>query len=137
MEINIIENSDPIPVVILRISGNLDAAGADEFEKSINGLLLKGVNNILLDLRGVTFMSSAGIRSINIAFYALHHYDQKEFKEVISKGIRDGTYKAPHLKILNPPKQVMQSFKMVGVDMYLGIYSDEGQAIQSFTEIAS
>lgn len=136
MKINIIETSDSIPVSIVRVSGNLDAAGADEFEQIINDLINKGTQNILLDLSGVTFMSSAGIRSINIAFYALHQYDQKEFKEVISKGIREGTYQAPHLKILNPPQQAMQSFKMVGLDMYLGFYSDETQAIQAFTEVA-
>lgn len=136
MKINIIETSDSIPVSIVRVSGNLDAAGADEFEQIINDLINKGTQNILLDLSGVTFISSAGIRSINIAFYALHQYDQKEFKEVISKGIREGTYQAPHLKILNPPQQAMQSFKMVGLDMYLGFYSDETQAIQAFTEVA-
>jgi len=136
MKIKIIETSDSIPVSIVRVSGNLDAAGADEFEQIINDLINKGTQNILLDLSGVTFMSSAGIRSINIAFYALHQYDQKEFKEVISKGIREGTYQAPHLKILNPPQQAMQSFKMVGLDMYLGFYSDETQAIQAFTEVA-
>lgn len=132
MNITISDASDPIPVKILRVSGNLDAAGADELDQIINEITLNGAHDLLMDLSGVSFMSSAGIRSINNAFYALHNYDRTEFKEVISKGIRQGTYKAPHLKILNPPQQVLQSFKLVGVDMYLAIYSDELQAVQSF-----
>lgn len=132
MNITISDASDPIPVKILRVSGNLDAAGADELDQIINEITLNGSHDLLLDLSDVSFMSSAGIRSINNAFYTLHNYDRTEFKEVISKGIRQGTYKAPHLKILNPPQQVLQSFKLVGVDMYLAIYSDELQAVQSF-----
>jgi hypothetical protein len=51
---------------------------------------------------------------------------------MIHQEIRKGTYEAPHLKLLNPKKRIFDSIQMVGLDMYLGIYTDEFEAISSF-----
>jgi len=132
MKISIDNIQSPNPVAILRLEGDFDLVGADEFDRQVTALFQEEVGDIIVDFSKVSFMSSAGIRSINEIYYQLHPYDQDEFKEKISPGIRKGTYKAPHLKLLNPNDKVANTLKMVGLDMYLEVYTNEAEALQSF-----
>jgi anti-anti-sigma factor len=120
-------------VTVIRLQGDFDLVGAQQFDQQISGMEKSAANSILIDLSGVHFMSSAGIRSLNELFYTLHPYDQEKFKQEISPGIRSGTYKAPNLKLLKPNEMVANTLKMVGLDMYLEVFEDENTALQSFT----
>lgn len=104
----------------------------DQFESAASEAIKNGASNLLIDLTDVQFMSSAGIRSINSLYYRLHPKVSDESEKLIHQEIRKGTYEAPHLKLLNPQKRILDSIKMVGLDMYLGIYSDEFEAIAAF-----
>jgi len=119
-------------VTVIRLQGDFDLVGAQQFDQQISGMEKSTASCILIDLSGVHFMSSAGIRSLNELFYTLHPYDQEKFKQEISPGIRSGTYKAPNLKLLKPNEMVANTLKMVGLDMYLDVYEDENKALQSF-----
>jgi len=90
-----------------------------------------GAKDILVDLSGVAFMSSVGIRSLS-KLYDLVHAGESEEKKAVYKGILSGTYKAPHLKLLNPNRRVFESIKLIGLDMYIDIIKDEPEAIAAF-----
>jgi anti-sigma B factor antagonist len=47
-------------VTIMKVSGYLDTTTAGELESALNGLLKKGCSKIVVDLSGVTYISSAG-----------------------------------------------------------------------------
>ena len=49
---------------ILNVGGRLDAAGAPELEAQGKMILLEGSKRLLLDLAGVEYISSAGLRSL-------------------------------------------------------------------------
>ena len=132
MDISISHTQGKVPVTIMRINGDLDATAYETFEPKAKNEISSGSNDLLIDLSGVPFMSSAGIRVINSLYYQLHPYTSEENKKRISRGVRDGTYEAPHLKLLKPNKRVLEVLKLVGVDMYLGIYSNEQNAISAF-----
>ncbi len=119
-------------VTVIRLQGDFDLIGAQQFDEQISGMEKSASSSILIDLSKVHFMSSAGIRSLNELFYKLHPYDQEKFKQEISPGIRSGTYKAPNLKLLKPSEMVANTLKMVGLDMYLEVFDDENTALQSF-----
>jgi stage II sporulation protein AA (anti-sigma F factor antagonist) len=51
-------------VTILNVGGRLDAAGAPELEAQGKTLLQTGSKRLLLDLAGVEYISSAGLRSL-------------------------------------------------------------------------
>ena len=51
-------------VAILNAGGRLDAGGAPEFEAQGKALLREGAKRLLLDLAGVEYVSSAGLRSL-------------------------------------------------------------------------
>ena len=51
-------------VAIVAASGRLDAAGAPEIEVHCKALVQEGTKRLLLDLAGVEYVSSAGLRSL-------------------------------------------------------------------------
>jgi anti-sigma B factor antagonist len=47
---------------ILAVSGRVDSATSSEFEASLKHIIDQGQNHIILDLSGVEFLSSSGLR---------------------------------------------------------------------------
>jgi anti-anti-sigma factor len=58
---------DPTPVgshTVVGVAGELDAATAPALRDAVLGLLNRGVDSLVLDLRGVTFVDSSGVGSL-------------------------------------------------------------------------
>ena len=87
-----------------------------------------------MDLSHAGFMSSAGLRALHQTFNKLRSLDtqSKVSDEELKKGISAGTYKSPHLKLLNLSKETRTAFEMSGFDMYIETFSDMQSAISSF-----
>ena len=119
-------------LVILRLKGELDSNSVAEFDNELSVIMEDEPSHILIDLSDLEFMSSAGVRALNTLYYQLHPTGSAEEKKAISQGIRAGTYEAPHLKLLDPTERVIHVLRMSGLDMYLGVYNDEGEAIAAF-----
>ncbi len=49
---------------VVSVSGRIDAITAPDFEKSLEGLIAAGEKSILINLSGLGYISSAGLRSI-------------------------------------------------------------------------
>ncbi len=131
MEITISQAQGRVPVSIIRLKGDLDYLSADDFDAQAQKVVENGAKDILVDLSGVAFMSSVGIRSIN-KLYDLVHKSESEEKKAVYKGVLSGTYKAPHLKLLCPNLRVLESIKMIGLDMYIDIFEEEQKAVAAF-----
>jgi anti-anti-sigma factor len=132
MEIKTETKQGKVAVTVLRLQGNLDASSSDFFSGTTNQAIQNGAKDILVDLSGVEFMSSAGLRALHALYTQLHPVGSAEEKEVVYKGINAGTYEAPHLKLLKPSRKVEEVIKLAGLDMYLKSYQDEQQAIAAF-----
>ena len=61
MEINTKKERNTL---IISLKGRMDAVTSPEFEKSLKELIEAGENNILINLSGLEYISSAGLRSI-------------------------------------------------------------------------
>jgi anti-anti-sigma factor len=128
MEITKSEAQGRVPVAVFRISG---AFNADEpLSTMVKDAVSDGARDILLDLTGVTYISSAGLRVLHTAYTLLR--DPSETEAAVSEGIREGTYFSPHLKLLKPSKMVQEVLKMAGYDMFLETHTDEQKAVESF-----
>ncbi|MGZ4597171.1 MAG: STAS domain-containing protein [Actinomycetes bacterium] len=58
---------DPYPVgqhTVVEVSGELDVAGAPALRDRLLAMLNRGVESLVVDLRGVTFIDSTGIGSL-------------------------------------------------------------------------
>ena len=132
-EITISEAEGRVPVTIMHLKGDLDALGADVLDAQIEQFNKGQTSDVLVDMDAVPYMSSAGLRSIHNLFYSLHPEGSDEHKRILDEGVRKGTYKAPHMKLLNPSKRVRELLEMVGIDMYMEILTgDETTAVNSF-----
>ncbi len=60
------------------------------------------------------------------------HPDATLSNEDIKKGIYDGTYKSPYLKLVNLSEKSEFVFKTTGFDMYLEFFDDMKKAIAAF-----
>jgi anti-sigma B factor antagonist len=55
---------------LVTVSGRLDSATAPDFDKALQTLIQANRNQIVVDLKGVEYMSSAGIRALVSALKA-------------------------------------------------------------------
>jgi len=101
-------------VTILDLHGAFKAGEADlAFRNSVDDVLSAGVTNLALNLAGVSFLDSSGIRSVVRASLSA--------KE-----------KGGELRLFGASKQVAQVLRMVRLDKLLGLAEDETTALSSF-----
>ena len=69
LTIQVEKNPDPqrAGVVAIKLSGSLDTATAPELDRELTAVLAKPVNDLVFDLAGLKFVSSAGLRLFSIA----------------------------------------------------------------------
>ena len=134
MEIKVSTENGRVPVTVMHVDGNIDSATYEAFKSKADGLIKGGTRHILVDLSHTPFVSSAGLRALHSLFNELRslHPDTNLTDEEVRKGISAGTYKSPHLKVLNLSKEAKTAFELGGFDMYIEAFTDLKKAIASF-----
>jgi anti-anti-sigma factor len=132
MEIKVSPESGRVPVTLVHVEGKIDASTADAFLAEVTGLINNGTKDVLVDMSHVPYMSSAGLRSLHDIFNQLRAANNETDGEEMRKGIGEGTYKSPHLKLLNLSEDTRTAFETAGFDMYIQTFTDRQEAINSF-----
>lgn len=134
MEIKVSTESGRVPVTILHVDGNIDSSSYEQFQSTAKKLIDEGARYFLVDLSHAPFVSSAGLRALHALFNELRsrNPDANLNDEQIKKGISAGTYKSPHLKLLNLSPETKTAFETSGFDMYIDTFTDRQTAINSF-----
>ncbi len=109
-----------VSVTILQVEGDIDAATHKQLQDKASEVVEAGATHILLDLGGVNYMGSAGFRAI----HAMSNMLSDDGSSTLTKSGR--------LKLLNPTDAVARVIKTLGFDVYLDIYQDRDEAINSF-----
>ena len=108
MEINTKKEKN---IMIVSVQGRMDAMTAPEFEKSLSDLISKGEKKFLVNLKGLDYISSAGLRSILATAKRL----KNEMGEIMFCGIKD---------------TVGEVFKISGFHSIFKIFDSEEAALQ-------
>ena len=134
MEIKVSKESARVPVTVLHVDGNIDSSTYDKFQSTAKQLIDGGARYILVDLSHAPFVSSAGLRALHAIFNELRSRNPEAnlSDEQMRKGISAGTYKSPHLKLLNLSPETRTAFETSGFDMYIETYTDMKTALASF-----
>jgi hypothetical protein len=132
MEIKIDQHDGRVPVTVFHITGNVDSNSYRELEKQARAAIESGAQYLLLDLKNVPFMSSAGLHAIHDIFVALRTKYPDADEQAMRAGISAGTYKSPYIKLCRPSANVLKVLEMGGFDMYLDIQPDIDKAVASF-----
>ena len=102
---------------VVRPVGTLDRRTAPQLEAALQALADKGHSRIVLDLSGVSEMSSAGLRVIISAAKLLRNE-------------RTGG----DLRLVAPGERVVQVLELAGLQSVLRVYRSSDQAVASFAE---
>jgi hypothetical protein len=132
MEIALEHVRGDVPVAVIAVEGSITVDNYERLQQEAEKAVRDGTSNILLDLSLASVVSSAGLRAIHHIFSLLRSDWPAESDRAVQKGMKDGTFKSPHLKILNPNEYVLSTLKTAGFDMFLEIYSDRRQALASY-----
>ena len=132
MQLKMSTESGRVPVTVVHVEGNIDSASYEAFLAGVEAAIEGGARHVLIDLAHVPFVSSAGLRALNILLNRLRALTPDVSDEEMHKGINEGTYKSPHLKLLNPSKETMTTLDSSGFDMFIEIFHDLKSAIASF-----
>ena len=134
MEIKVSTESGRVPVTVMHVDGNIDSSTYEQFQSTARNLIDEGARYILVDLSHAPFVSSAGLRALHALFNELRsqNRDADLSDEQMKRGISAGTYKSPHLKLLNLSPEARTAFETSGFDMYIDSFTDLRTAIASF-----
>jgi len=132
MDVTVTLENGRVPVTVIHVAGNTDSASADTFEQKVMEVIDGGARHVVLDLSKVPYMSSAGLRVLQNVFDKLRSLSADESDKEMYRKINEGSFTSPHLKLLNPTKEVVEVLKMTGFDMLVSIEIDLKEAVASF-----
>lgn len=134
MEIKVSTENGRVPVTVVHVDGNIDSSTYEQFQSTARKLIDEGARYILVDLSHAPFVSSAGLRALHTLFneLRLRNPDASLSDDQVKKGISAGTYKSPHLKLLNLSPETRTVFETSGFDMYIDTFMDKKTAVASF-----
>lgn len=137
MEITVSVENASVPVTVMHIRGNIDAASYDKFQKQAEELIGEGARYILIDLTEAPYVSSAGLRALHTIFNKLRASDTNNAQsdEDVRRGISAGTYTSPNLKLYHLSKETKTTFELSGFDMFIETFDDWEKALASFQAV--
>ncbi|MEN9935056.1 MAG: hypothetical protein RLZZ387_1635 [Chloroflexota bacterium] len=107
------------PVVqVFELSGRLDAVNTQHAISQVNAAVAAGARHILLDLGGVSFMSSSGLRALLLVR-----------KELLNHG--------GQLRIANLQPHVQEVFALTGFTQVFAIHTTREEALRAFGQASS
>jgi anti-sigma B factor antagonist len=93
--------------VVLRLEGELDLASAPLFERELESDQVRGARRIVIDLRGLEFLDSTGLRAI----FAAHAYARERGQDfAVTRGseqvqrLLSITRLGEHLPVIDAPE---------------------------------
>lgn len=132
MDVTVTQENGRFPVSVILVAGETDSASASELEKKVMEVIDAGARHLVLDLSKVPYMSSAGLRVLQNVFDKLRSLSADESDKEMYRKINEGSFTSPHLRLLNPTKEVLEVLKMTGFDMLVSIEKDLDTAVASF-----
>ena len=100
-------------VIVISPVGNIDSKSSEQFNATLPSLLKQKEQNIILNMKDVSFMDSSGLISV-VGMLNLIHEAQKE------------------IKISNPSPMVLKLLHLRRLEKTFDIYDTQEEAINSF-----
>ncbi len=132
MDIVTTQEQGRVPVTVFHPKGELDAVLAQQLRQQGRDAITAGARYLLIDLAEVPYIASAGLRAFQELFTLLRGDSGEKGDQAVYEGLRDGTYKSPHLKLLNPTRHALEALSTAGFDMFLEIHHNLRDAVASF-----
>lgn len=132
MDIKTTTQNARVPVTVMNINGVVDSSNFHLFQASAEELITNGARYLLLNMREVPHISSAGLRAIHNLFNILRRIHKDVNDDELRKRMSTGEYKSPYIKVANLSPAVMEVFKLGGFDIYIETFGNVEEAVKSF-----
>ena len=100
-------------VDLVTVTGRIDSSNASELEQAFSDLASDGRYRLVVDLSGIDYMSSAGLRALVAA-------------------LRENKKHSGDLVISRPSERMDEVLKLAGLDSVFSIYEDSTAAVGSY-----
>jgi len=98
---------------VVTVTGRVDSATAPDLENALKQLVESDKTKIVLDLAGVEYMSSAGLRAMVSTLKAVKRVNGD-------------------LRLASPSQRVAEVLRLAGLNTIFSIYPDQAEAAGSF-----
>ena len=129
MDISVTLHSANEPVAVMQLQGDIDASNFVQIVDKAHEIYQNPARNLILDLSGVSSISSTGIAAIHkiALIYSgasgqIMHPDQTH-----SSSARK------HVKLLNPQPEVEKALETAGLKLFFKVFRDLDSALKSFS----
>lgn len=138
MNITVESLDSPVSITIISTEGHLDGKSYQTLIDKAHELYTAGSINILLDMSGTEYISSAGLVALQSIAQLMRGDDlldtEAGWSALRAVGADTNQMHRKHFKLVNPQPQVDKALDMVGFKDYFDIYSDRDEAARSFAE---
>ncbi len=136
MNIIVTQERGHVSVAVIHLEGQLDGQNFQELIKKAREVYETGTRDILLDMSGLTYISSAGLVALHTISMLLRGESLPDMEHgwAALKSMdrtRDGGARQ-HVKLLNPRPEVQSVLEMVGFTEFFEAFTDLQKAVQSF-----
>jgi anti-anti-sigma factor len=132
LEITSTTENARVPVTIINLKGEIDSSNHQVFQAEGETLIKNGACYLLINLKDVPYMSSAGLRVIHTLFNKLREIHKDVNDEELRKKMSTGAYKSQYIKVVNLSSSLRELFELSGFDTYIESFDDVPSAIKSF-----
>ena len=108
-----LETDNTQAISIMKAKGRIDSESAPELDKALSKLITDGRNKIVLNLQGVEYMSSAGLRSL-------------------VKALKGAQGAGGDLRLASVPKEIEGLLLTVGMMQMFKLFSTSEEAVAGF-----
>lgn len=124
-----------VPVTILRPHGRIDGSNYQELVDKTSQLVAGGAKYLLVDMKDVGFLSSAGLVALHSIILLLRGEKPttgQDGWDALNNIDRDASGKQNNIKLLNLQAKIANTLEMSGMDRFFEIFDDEAAALASF-----
>jgi hypothetical protein len=136
MDITRYQAEGAVPVTVLQPHGDLDASNYKSLITAGEAVRFAGVEDVVLDLGDVPYMSSSGVVALNSLARMLRGQTPPDVEggwsalHDIEKNVKQGVH--PHLKLAGVRPAVDKVLTTVGFKAMFEVYDDVPAAVASF-----
>ena len=125
MEITVSHEKGRVDITIFKLNGLLNLGTTSKLDKKAKEEYDAGMRYLLIDLSELDSITSAGLRSIHAIYKMLH---SKSPASIEGEDVK----KSEYLKLLNPQPQINRVLNIAGFDLFIEIFDNQQEAINSF-----
>lgn len=101
-------------VDLVEVNGRIDSSTAPQLEKALQSIIDEGRYRIVVDMSGVDFMSSAGLRALLSAVKQVRRFNRGD------------------LRLANVQTKVAKAFELAGLNEVFQFFENDVDAVGSF-----